>query len=133
MTAEDLALLATTATEFEAQMKAAVLRDQGIEARVLPAPPGAVHPGPLVPAPAAASVWVKRDDLGRARALLERTIRESGEIEWETSDVGAREDQLPLHAPGRMPLLVRAGLAVAVAAILLAAIWVLVVLLPIRW
>lgn len=92
MTIIDPAPLAATATEFEAQTKATLLADEGIEAMVTPGPRESV-------------VWVEHCDLERARSLLERRLGEAAQIDWDSADLGPRADHLPLHRPGRRPAL----------------------------
>ena len=115
--ADVAASLATTATEFEAQTKAALLRDEGIEARV-------------TSGPRESAVWVAPGALERARALLEKRLGEAARIDWDSADLGERADRLPLHRPGRRPPLFWLGWALAAAivtmllgAALLAIVW----------
>lgn len=111
-----LATLRTVGSEFEAHTLVAVLREEGIEAHVFAAmhaslPLGQHHFG--VP------VQVRRADLERARAALEKNATDSVDLDWDEVDVGEREDQLPLTPVNRMPLLARIGFAVAVAVVVL--------------
>lgn len=111
MTIDRPVLLATTATEFEAHAKAAILADEGIEAQVTALPP---------------AVWVASGALERARRLLEERLAGAAAIDWETADLGARTDDLPLRQPGRRTLLVWVGWGLAVVLILvvvIAALW----------
>ena len=106
----DLVPAAFAGSEFEAQTKAAVLRAEGIDARVLRtglwprAGLGAGAPG--VP------VWVQRADAERARALLEEPD-ETPEVDWEQVDVGERQDRVPLRPVGHLPLPAKLGFVVA--------------------
>ena len=58
-------------------------------------------------------------DVDRAKAALAENKIQAASVDWDSVDVGAREDALPLHKPGRMPWLIRAGFLVAVLAIVL--------------
>ena len=126
---EGPALVVSTATEFEAQTKAALLRDEGIDATVQPVAPSWTGQVSISPASRGASVWVRSADLDRARAVLEARIADSVDIDWDEVDVGQREDSLPLTPVGRMPLLIRVGLALLAAIVALCALWTLYVLL----
>ena len=108
--------------EFAAETKAEVLRAEGIDAFVFAAERswtgGLGLPGINQQVP----VLVKREDVERARKILEQRIEDSVDLDWDEVDVGEREDKLPLHEVGRMPLPARVGLAVAAAIIVLSAI-----------
>ena len=123
------ALVVSTPTEFEAQTKAALLRDEGIEATVQPVAPSWTGQVSISPGSRGASVWVRSADLDRARAVLESRIADSVDIDWDEVDVGEREDSLPLTPVGRMPLLIRVGLALLTAIMALCALWTIYVLL----
>jgi hypothetical protein len=124
---QDMALLATPATDFEARMKAVVLAEEGIEAVVTPAG-GSGRGAPAHPAPQRAAVWVSRGDLARAQQALARRIEDAAQIEWDGADVGDRADDLPLHRAGRMPLPARLGLAVAIAVLVMAVVCAIIAL-----
>ena len=64
-------------------------------------------------------VQVRRADLERARAALEKNTSDSVDLDWDEVDVGEREDHLPLTPVNRMPLLARIGFALAVAVVVL--------------
>ena len=123
------ALVVSTPTEFEAQTKAALLRDEGIDAMVQPVAPSWTGGVSISPASRGASVWVRAADLDRARAVLETRIADSVDLDWDEVDVGEREDSLPLTPVGRMPLLIRVGLALLAAIVALCSLWTLYVLL----
>ncbi len=126
----DLAILITTATEFEAQTKAVVLRAQGIEATVTPNTPSWSGSVPLTPAGSGnATVWVRQEDLARAQKALQQTVEDSVDLDWDEVDVGERVDDLPLRRINRMPLLVRMGFALAVAIIIISVVTSILVLL----
>jgi hypothetical protein len=111
----DLAAVAETAGEFEAQAKAAILRAGVIEAMVV-SNGGSWSSYLRLSSPGiGATVLVRREDRDRARALLRETIADSVDLDWDQVDVGEREDNLPLHPVNRMPLLARIGFALAVA------------------
>lgn len=123
---DDLAAVAVTATEFEAQTKAALLQAEGIEATV------ASNAGPWGVVSASgigASVLVRREDLDRARSLIKDTIEDSVDLDWDEVDVGQREDDLPLRPPGRMPLMAMIGMAVVAAILIAGALLLLIGLL----
>ncbi len=113
--ASDLAAVAETAGDFEAQAKAAILRAGGIEAMVVSNSGSWSSYLRLSPSGIGATVLVRREDRDRARALLRETIADSVDLDWDQVDVGEREDNLPLRPVNRMPLLARIGFALAVA------------------
>ncbi|MCH8152001.1 MAG: hypothetical protein IH830_06470 [Planctomycetes bacterium] len=116
---DDMAVVATTATEFEAQTKAAVLRSEGIDCTVTrDAPSGTGHVS-ISPTAWGATVWVRRRDLKSAQDVLQQAVADSVDLDWDQVDVGEREDQLPLRPVGQMPLLAKVAFAVAAALILL--------------
>lgn len=111
-----LATLRTVGSEFEAHTLVAVLREEGIEAHVF----AAMHASlPLGQRYFGVPVQVRRADLERARAALEKNATDSVDLDWDEVDVGEREDQLPLTPVNRMPLLARIGFALAVAVVVL--------------
>ena len=111
-----LETLRTVSSEFEAHTLVAVLREEGIEAHAF----GARHASlPLGQRHFAVTVHVRRADLERARAALEKNATDSVDLDWDEVDVGEREDDLPLTPVNRMPLLARIGFAVAVAVVVL--------------
>ena len=112
--------------EFAAQTKAEVLRSEGIDAFVFAAERawtgGLGFPGYDQNIP----VLVKREDVERARRILEQRIADSVDLDWDEVDVGRREDDLPLRRPGRKPVPARVAFAVAIVLILLAFLLALV-------
>ncbi len=111
-----LATLRTVGSEFEAHTLVAVLREEGIEAHAF----GAMHASlPLGQRRFGVPVQVRRADLERARAALEKNTSDSVDLDWDEVDVGEREDHLPLTPVNRMPLLARIGFAVAIAVVVL--------------
>ncbi len=113
------ALVVSTPTEFEAQTKAALLRDEGIDVTVQPAAPSWTGHLSVSPGGGGSSVWVRAADLDRARTLLETRIADSVDIDWDEVDVGEREDMGPLSPVGRILRLIKVGLTLLIAAILL--------------
>jgi hypothetical protein len=126
MNDDDLAVVTTADTEFEAEAKAEALRARGIEAQVTRNAPSWTGHVSISPTARGASVLVHRDDLERARTILKQVIADSVDIDWDEVDVGEREDDLPLQPVGRMPPLAKVSFALALAIVLIAAVWVLV-------
>jgi hypothetical protein len=133
MRTEDLAVVVTTESEFEAQTKAEAIRARGIEAAVTCNAPSWTGQMPISPTARGASVLVHREDLERARSLLNQVISDSVDIDWDEVDVGQREDDLPLHKVNSMPPLAKVSFAVAAALFLgswvAILIWVLLLLI----
>ena len=127
--ANDLAVVVITETEFEAQTKAAVLRGEGIETMVTVNAPSWTGRMSISPTARGASVLVRREDLERARRLLDETLSDSVDLDWDEVDVGEREDTLPLHPVNRMPLLAKVGFAVALVILIMgAAVFIFILL-----
>jgi hypothetical protein len=122
---EDLVAVAETAGEFEAQTKAAILRDAGIEAVVYSNSGAWSGYVTFSPAGIGATVLVRREDASRARAVLRETIADSVDLDWDSVDVGEREDRLPLHRVNGMPIAARIGFAIAAALVVLSMFGVL--------
>ncbi len=129
MSSDDLAVVATTPTEFAAETKAAVLKSNGIEATVIRNAPSWTGHMSISPGAAGASVLVHGDDLARARAVLEQTIEDSVDLDWDEVDVGEREDDLPLRPVNRMPILAMVGFAVAAGILIVSGLFVVVLIL----
>lgn len=116
----DVELLIVTATEFEAQTKALVLRDAGIECKVtVDASRGGTGASSISPSPHRTAIQVRSVDLDAARQIL----AEAGAVDWEATDVGdpttaardrdgGEEDAARIHR-ARMPLLARVGWVIA--------------------
>jgi hypothetical protein len=126
---EDLVVAATALSEFEAETKATVLRANGIDATVTRNSPSWTGYLAINPSEANASVLVRREDLQRAQSVLRQTIADSVDLDWDEVDVGQREDDLPLRAVGRMPVLAMISYAVAVAILFVSAILGLILIL----
>ena len=124
----DLEPIAETATEFEAQTKAAVLRAEGIDCAVVGNAPSWTGQMSLSPTGRGAFVLVKRQDADQARKLLQERIDDSVDLDWDEVDVGEREDTLPLHAVNGMPLPAKIA-AVLIALTLLAGLIVAVLVI----
>lgn len=125
---DDAVTVATAPTEFAAETLAVVLRAEGIEAHVF----GTATTGlgfSLPNGQLEAAVQVARRDADRARALLAATRANADSVDWDSVDVGDRDDDVPLRTPGRMPPLARIAFAVAVLIVLVTiAGWIMSVL-----
>ena len=104
---DDLVALMRTGSGGEAMALAALLDDAGIRTLIVESTPAGLT-GVLGPG---AVLRVRRDDRERARRVLEDAA--SVDIDWDEVDLGDREDRLPLHTPGRMPLAARIAFVVA--------------------
>ena len=118
----DLAPAALGADEFEAQTKAAVLKAEEIDAFVFPAARAWTGGIGLSETAQGVPVWVKREDLERAKEVLRQRIEDSVDLDWDEVDVGEREDTLPLRPVTHIPLLAKAGFALAAAIVITAAV-----------
>lgn len=111
-----LARLLSTHSPFEAEVIVAILKDAGIEATAVGArtPPLAtgMRAG-LWPIKPQVHIEVWETDLEAARRLLAERAAQAAEIDWDTVDIGEREDSLPLRQPGRMPIAAQIGCAIA--------------------
>jgi hypothetical protein len=72
-------------------------------------------------------VWVKHEDLARARQILHERDEASRTLDWDQVDVGEREDSLPLRPVRTVPWLAKLGFALAAAILILSAVFVIVV------
>lgn len=72
-------------------------------------------------------VWVRHEDLTRARQALQERDEAARALDWDQVDVGEREDSLPLRPVRTVPWLAKLGFAVAVAILILSALFVIVV------
>ena len=115
----DMAVVAITATEFEAQTKAAVLRSEGIDCTVMCNAPSWTGQVSISATARGAMVWARRQDLERAQGVLHQAVADSVDLDWDEIDVGEREDNLPLRPVNQMPWLAKVAFAVAAALILL--------------
>ena len=89
----DLARVAQTATEFEAHTKAAVLHEEGIDAKVICDTPTWTGQIGLGHNEFIASIWVRREDLEAATVALEQNVADSVDIDWDDINVGQPEDE----------------------------------------
>ena len=120
-TADELTTLLTVPTSFEAHAIVGVLKDAGIEAEAFDAEDASFGPS-FSPQVRGVPVQVPRRDLDRARDVVNASVSDSVDIDWDSVELGSREDDLPLREPGRMPVLARIAFALAVLLVLLAVI-----------
>lgn len=106
----DLVTVFTYASEFEAQTKAAVLHEAGIDAFVFGSVYGTL---PLATKFLRVPLQVRAADVERARAVLVESKIEAASVDWDSVDLGERDDRLPLHKPGRMIWPARVGFVLA--------------------
>ena len=74
-------------------------------------------------------------DAGAKATLSENTV-EAASIDWDSVDIGERDDALPLRTPGRMPPMARIGLWLAIfilAATLIGLAWSVLAAIFSRW
>jgi hypothetical protein len=117
--AEGLVTVVTAQTAFQAHAIAAVLHDAEIEAFVFDSaytgfgfPPPSEHGVP---------VRVPTSALEEAQRVLDRAREESVDIDWETVDLGEREDDLPFRETrptGARPAWVWVAIVIATALLL---------------
>lgn len=112
---DDLVTVQQVRNEFEASILVASLKDEGIEAfsfgmfsNILP----------VASRFTGVPVQVRKGDLERARRVLEEKAETPADVDWDSIDVGEREDRLPLREPGRMPWPARVAMVVAILAAL---------------
>ena len=125
----DLAPAATGADEFEAQTKAAVLEAEGIDAFVFTAERNWTGGVGLAKSEAGVAVWVKREDIARAKQILRERAEDARSIDWEQVDVGERVDSLPLRSGAHVPWLPKIGFYLAVGIVILSAVVAILVML----
>jgi len=109
---DDLVLLRSVATAFEAHTLVAVLHEHGLDACVYDA--SATGFG----IPGHSEVMVRSREVARARRILDQQIADSVDLDWDEVQLGEREDDLPLQRPGRMPVWARGGMIVAILLVL---------------
>jgi len=130
---DDLVTVVSCMTEFEAATKVVVLKEAGIEAVTF----GAHHSAlPLRERFLGVPVQVRAADLERAKATLSENTVEAASIDWDSVDIGERDDALPLRTPGRMPPMARIGLWLAMfilAATLIGLAWSVLAAIFSRW
>jgi hypothetical protein len=79
---------------------------------------------------------VRAADLERAKAALSENTIESASVDWDSVDIGEREDELPLRPPGRMPWPAKIGFALAMfilATMLIGIVWSAIVAMFSSW
>ncbi|MCH2146922.1 MAG: DUF2007 domain-containing protein [Phycisphaerales bacterium] len=92
---DDLVTIITPATEFEANVLAIVLKDNGIEAFVFATPTIGIGV-PLSGGTSGVPLQVARDDVERAKQILHENKRHSIDIDWEElSPEGSDEPYRP--------------------------------------
>ncbi len=115
----DLARAARTATEFEAHAKAAVLHEEGIDAKVICDSPTWTGQISLGHNEYNASVWVRREDLEAAEQLLKQTIADSVDIDWDDVNVGQPEEESSGEYSQSMPATAKFAFIVTLIVVLL--------------
>ena len=92
---DELVVAVSAMSEFEANTKAIVLREAGIDAWVMPGDRAWSGAAGNMTSTKGVPVWVRSHDLDTARKALESQIADSVDIDWEEVDVGemAEEDQ----------------------------------------
>ena len=107
---EDLVTLITPPTEFEANILAIVLRENGIEANVFAIPTigiGIPLSGGLPGVP----LQVKSSDVEKARKILLENKRDSIDIDWDELEFSGSDEP---YKGGGVPLLVKAIVVVVI-------------------
>jgi hypothetical protein len=117
---DDLVTLTTKPTEFEANLAVVVLAEAGIKAFAFAESASILELGrTITPVP----IQVRRADLERAREALKQSVADSVDLDWDSVDVGEREDNLPLTVRSGMPLAAKVGFALAAAVLVLGLLW----------
>lgn len=80
--------LVTVPTDIEAGALITALAAYGVEANST----GGYTAGFRAEAPGSVQIWVRRQDLEKARAALEKIDQSSEEIDWSQVDVGKPDD-----------------------------------------
>lgn len=86
---DQLAEAFSAKSEFEAQVKAAVLKAEGVEAFVFPGATAWMGGMEVLGKPI--PVWVRRSDVDRAMGILAQATAESVDLDWNEVDVGEEE------------------------------------------
>ncbi len=115
----DLARVAQTATEFEAHAKAAVLHEEGIDAKVICDSPTWTGQIGLGHHESIASVWVRQEDLEAATAALAQNVADSVDIDWDDIDVGQPEDESNGEYRPEMPAMAKFAFIVTLLVVLM--------------
>lgn len=108
---DNLVTLLKAKNEFEANLVVALLEDEDIHAVAFTKVRSAI---PLETRLITVPVQVRSADYDRAKAVLnERGPDTSVEVDWDSVDVGERDDRLPLRTPGRTPWAARIAMLLA--------------------
>lgn len=114
MTAADpdnLVTLLKAKNEFEANLVVALLEEEGIHGVAFTKARSAI---PLETKLITIPVQVRSVDYDRAKAVLdERGPGVNVDVDWDSVDLGERDDRLPLRAPGRTPWPARIAMLLA--------------------
>ncbi|MCP3904010.1 MAG: hypothetical protein GY715_10285 [Planctomycetes bacterium] len=125
---EDLVLLRTEETRFEAGVLVAVLESAGIEAVVMDS--SSPTEGVAFRPPASGvPVSVRYADIETARATVARHDEDTVDLDWDEVDVGGRADDLPLTPLGHLPSAARLAFIVAVITLVVGLVGAITVLL----
>ena len=114
--------LKVTSFCIEAHTRAAILREEDLDAVVIAAAPSWTGQLAVSRTAQGAGVWVRREDEAHAASVLNRASEASVDLDWDEVDVGEREDALPLTPVDGMPLPARIAFSVAVAVVVLGAL-----------
>jgi len=125
---EDLVLLTTAESRFEAGVLVGVLESAGIEAVVMDSssPTEGVA---FRPPESGVPVSVRYADLENARAAVTRHDEDTVDLDWDEVDVGRREDDLPLTPLGHLPAAARFAFIVAVLVFVIGAVGVITMII----
>ncbi len=110
---KDLVTLFCPPTEFEANVLAIVLKDNGIEAFVFATPTMGVGVG-LNAGRLGVPIQVKREDLEMARQILLDNKQHSIDIDW--NELGVGDDDDSVFVPKPMPIAAKVALVFVVLA-----------------
>lgn len=109
--ADRLVTVAEAHTEFEASLIVSILRDADIEAHAFGSFRQAL---PFRSHFSGIPVQVRAADEDAAKQALEQRATDSVDIDWDTVDVGRREDRLPFKQPGQTPLAAQIAFSIAI-------------------
>ena len=126
----DLLKILHTETEFEAHARAAVLHEEGIDARVIR--DGATWSGMLriSATEGGAGVWIRQEDEMAALAALEQNVADSVDLDWDEVDVGTPIDDENYTSRQGMPVPARIAFMVAVLMLLMGLALAITMFLP---
>lgn len=106
-------------SEFEANLIVSLLQDADIEAFAFVLTRNAL---PISLRQLDIPVQVRAGDRVAAEAVLAERRDAGDSTDWDSVDLGEREDDLPLRQPGRMPLAARLAFFIAACIAVLAAL-----------